>query len=100
MKLNLHNYNIFRDIIIACLDNHEDYYIKQGLEEMIHADKEYGMHRPRTWKDKIYDDLWSILVNIFGEYGTSPRSGWIEYETETCECIKQFIHEYLEVIIE
>ena len=42
-------------------------------------------------EDKIYDDLCSILVNIFGEYGTSPRSGWIEYETETCECIKKFI---------
>lgn len=38
------------------------------------------------YRDKGYDDslvtqlevIWMIAVMLYGEYGTSPRSGWIE----------------------
>lgn len=33
--------------------------------------------------------IWMILVDMFGDYGTSPRSGWIERENWN-EC-KNFI---------
>ena len=39
-----------------------------------------------NYRDKGYDDslvtqleaIWMIAVMLYGEYGTSPRSGWIE----------------------
>ena len=38
--------------------------------------------------------IWMICVNLFGEYGTSPRSGWIEIEN-----IEAF-HDFLDRITE
>lgn len=30
------------------------------------------------WKDEQLQVFWMIAVFMFGNYGTSPRSGWIE----------------------
>lgn len=37
--------------------------------------------------DDIYDDerinlIWMILVCMYGDYGTSPRSGWLELKNK------------------
>lgn len=37
---------------------------------------------PETWREEIpqefFDWIWGLLVLQFGNYGTSPRGGWIE----------------------
>ena len=38
--------------------------------------------------------IWMILVDVFGDYGTSPRTGWIEKEKWN-EC-KNFIFKITE----
>ena len=35
--------------------------------------------------------LWSMLVLMFGDYGTSPRTGWIDDITGCIEFIEFFI---------
>lgn len=62
-----------------------------GLGESVYPWKDMkpddytGYIRP-DYRDKGYDDslttqlevIWMIAVMLYGEYGTSPRSGWIE----------------------
>ena len=49
--------------------------------------------------DKGLNVLWLLLVTMFGEYGTSPRSGWIEDKKEcadfleTIVCIEELSYE-------
>lgn len=37
--------------------------------------------------------LWSTLVMEFGDYGTSPRCGWINKTQRAIDCFEQFIAE-------
>lgn len=37
--------------------------------------------------------LWSFLVYMFGDYGTSPRFGWLYKEGTWIEAIKEWIEE-------
>jgi len=37
--------------------------------------------------------LWSTLVMEFGDYGTSPRFGWINKTQRAIDCFEQFIAE-------
>lgn len=53
------------------------------LEEKLHLDMFY---------DKELNVLWLLLVKMFGDYGTSPRSGWIEKRSE---CVN-----FLETVVE
>ena len=50
--------------------------------------KNYSITRPDSIGDpnSLMGILWSILVVNFGDYGTSPRYGWIECE-HLDECI-------------
>ena len=39
--------------------------------------------------------IYGFLVLMYGDYGTSPRSGWIEsYKNEMISCIEYLIEEY------
>lgn len=38
--------------------------------------------------------LWSTLVVEFGDYGTSPRFGWISKTQRAVDCFEQFFAEY------
>lgn len=42
--------------------------------------------------------VWSMCVANFGDYGTSPRSGWIEVKNanECIEFLKYLIHDTIE----
>ena len=37
--------------------------------------------------------LWSVLVMEYGNYGTSPRFGWINKTQRAIDCFEQFIGE-------
>ena len=45
--------------------------------------------------DMYYDEelnvLWLLLVEMFGEYGTSPRSGWIEKRKECADFLETIV---------
>lgn len=40
------------------------------------------------WKNEQLQLIWMIAVSLFGNYGTSPRGGWIE--SENAEEFKKF----------
>lgn len=58
------------------------------IYEQLKNPKEYGqVERPRQWRkkenygiDEFCGIFWSWLVLTFGDYGTSPRFGWIDKE--------------------
>lgn len=41
--------------------------------------------------NKELNVLWILLVSMFGEYGTSPRSGWIERPKEAAQFLKDVL---------
>ena len=48
-------------------------------------------------KDDVVNDrpnsfLWMALVCMFGDYGTSPRYGWIEHPKECADYLREMIH--------
>ena len=58
---------------------------------MFPRDKEF-----LTKDDVIHDNpnslLWMALVGMFGNYGTSPRYGWIEHPKECVDYLREMIH--------
>ena len=89
---------ISKESLIAALDSVTWY---NGLAEYV---MKWKTDCPRVngtiWRDEtyccgeidsvIYDQLqviWMICVELFGDYGTSPRSGWIEDVDGFCKFI-------------
>ena len=65
---------IVEAILYSFRYNREDDYMLKLLDEV--EDRVDG-----TWKIQWTDDgniLFGSLVLLFGDYGTSPRSGWVE----------------------
>ena len=52
------------------------------LEEKLHLDMYY---------DKELNVLWLLLVEMFGDCGTSPRSGWIEKRSECANFLETVV---------
>lgn len=52
------------------------------LEEKLHLDMYY---------DKELNVLWLLLVEMFGDCGTSPRSGWIERRSECANFLETVV---------
>lgn len=50
---------------------------------------DYADDDPEFWSDQQLQVLWMIAVSMFGEWGTSPRFGWIEKEREAA--FKQWV---------
>ena len=46
-----------------------------------------------TKQDVTHDNpnsfLWMCLVQMFGDYGTSPRYGWVERPDDACEWLRE-----------
>lgn len=56
--------------------NHDLFTLKLGVDEILdRLAQDKDIFRPDVWND--LDDVWSIIVFLYGDYGTSPRSGWI-----------------------
>lgn len=52
------------------------------LEEKLHLDMYF---------DKELNVLWLLLVEMFGDCGTSPRSGWIEKRSECANFLETVV---------
>ena len=73
--------------------NRETEYIVKLLEEVIERLKE-PCKRSTQWTDGG-DILYGTLVIMYGDYGTSPRSGWIDEDIKK-DIIKVFEDELKE----
>ena len=71
----------------AIMDALDSVTFYNGLAEDIHKWKELPIEDglikcplgvPQTDEENQLQVIWMILVCIFGNYGTSPRFGWIE----------------------
>lgn len=38
-----------------------------------------------------YNCIWQMLVEMFGDFGTSPRTGWIEQRKECADFLEQVV---------
>lgn len=99
--LNLAVYNgyirdVF-DILNALSESLESYLKKKGVKERCRCG--ISVSRPHNWTGNKVDEFggifWSWLVLQYGEFGTSPRYGWIYYTEalQIYEIIKKFLEE-------
>lgn len=53
-------------------------------EEIMNCDDPYCYRCPHewNWNDEGFQVIWMILVCLYGDYGTSPRGGWILTENK------------------
>ena len=61
----------------------------------------HNIKAPENWaNNRDLECIWIILVTMFGEYGTSPRSGWLKAKNK--DAINTFIDmiccDYLEEV--
>lgn len=70
-------YNGLAEIIVKWKDEHYFDEIAYGLSWNWNTFESYN---PETRSQ--LQIIWMICVELFGEYGTSPRSGWIEPENK------------------
>lgn len=98
------------DAISIVVDYNGYQQFVKDLNDIAHTDArdEYGqplnIFPEDVFDNIIYADvyiaqlqvIWMMLVNEFGDYGTSPRSGWIIKSEE----FKKFISELLERVEE
>ena len=89
-----------KEIIRAILSS---YGYNRADEYMINVCKEVKsrLRKTDTWTDRTDDGniIYGTLVCLYGEYGTSPRSGWFDGESKKIveEIIKEIdtaIEEY------
>ena len=70
-------YNGYEDVLKSISDyirycNKEEYYSFAYPKEIL-----------KTYKiDEFPNIVWSLMVLMFGNYGTSPRFGWIDIENK------------------
>ena len=74
-------YNGHGDFVIKWLELEPDEY------GTITFDQAYGKYDASLSIYYPLQMLWMIAVSLFGDYGTSPRSGWIE----DIEGFRQFV---------
>jgi len=83
---------------IAFYNGHEEElkkmkaYIKSVKVENKRGNAPYPSFLPED-PDTFIRVIWSILVCMFGDYGTSPRFGWIEHYDEAMRFLDKLIGE-------
>lgn len=72
------------EMLIDALDSvtwYNGYYevIEQWINDLKDRSERYGYYlRPDAEPDGGLEVIWMLCVCMFGDYGTSPRRGWIE----------------------
>ena len=86
--------NAFRDMMSYYIDNE---YINGLINDI---QNEHYYHNRYTLPDKYWNEIgemfFGVCVMIWGDYGTSPRCGWIKNNNWKFakEFLKSFINEY------
>lgn len=57
--------------------------VKEWIDDLEKLSDIETFYRPKPITDEGAEVLWMICVLLYGNYGTSPRSGWVE---KTKEC--------------
>lgn len=57
--------------------------VNEWIDELGKLPNGKTTYRPNVFVSGGLEVLWMICVLLFGNYGTSPRSGWVE-KTEQC----------------
>lgn len=70
-------YNGLAEIIVKWKDEH---YFDESAYGLSWNWNTFENYNPET-RNQL-QIIWMICVELFGEYGTSPRSGWIEPESK------------------
>lgn len=65
--------DLIRNILAAFWYNRSDSEVKEVCEELKNR---FAKHKCQHTTDG--DDLYSTFILLFGDYGTSPRGGWLE----------------------
>lgn len=69
------------------------YYTRQDGDKLFYEDTYVETFNER------YSMLWQMLVEMFGDCGTSPRTGWIE-ERDECADFLEMVVQYEELSLE
>lgn len=64
-------------------------YTCEDLENLLKSNE--GKFEDNFEWDKRHTVIWQMLVEMFGECGTSPRTGWIEKREECAEFLEEII---------
>lgn len=80
---------------IASYDGHEDWLLNLA-DDLEGSDGNYPSPFPVALWNKEAHVLWMLLVGLFGNWGTSIRSGWIEDTKGAAEFIRKALdYEYI-----
>lgn len=68
---------ILKKIFDVLTYNHELSTLIEGVDDILKTIQlRKTVFKPDVWDHELHD-IWGIIVMIYGEYGTSPGSGWI-----------------------
>ena len=72
--------------------------VKEWIDDLELLGETFGeaSYRPKPITSEGLEVLWMICVLLFGNYGTSPRSGWIE-KTKECREFLIWLTKYTKV---
>ena len=82
--------------------NYEASYLLEGVNEILQQmKKQNNIGKPKCWvKNHELTDIWCVLVGIYGDYGMSPRNGWLEfYKHPTLKKMFENVKRMLENIV-
>ena len=87
-------YEIVNAIFTSCAYNREFSYMIKLCQEV--AERVNGYANRNSNRTYDGDIIYGFLVQLYGDYGTSPRSGWIGnvYTDEITDCIYDLIEAY------
>lgn len=54
------------------------YYKLNEIKQELLKKQDSGNYKYDYGNDEQFQVIWMILVCLFGDYGSSPRSGWLE----------------------
>lgn len=98
MKVMTERYNndkVYRALASAISYNVGEELVKDLLDKLTESSEGLSSYDGFVWADdEALDQYWSMFVLMFGDYGTSPRFGWIK---KTDESIQFFTDLYNDV---
>lgn len=79
----------YNGIYVPLSDLREDLINKRTNDNYLLTNKNLK-YKHKSFDDDQFQVFWMMLVLLYGDYGTSPRSGWLKMENK--EKIIEFIN--------